>query len=120
MAELKKKRTRKKKVEETPCLSNEEMLTLKWHNEQFKVASLEEKLLGKEIEIISYKKALFQEKLLVANKELQLIEASQLKNAEEKRKIQSTSKAVNEHIKTRLGIKSKKWGYNPDTGEVIE
>jgi len=106
-------RTKSKKVEKRSHLTKEEMLMIDSFGKDVGLLNKDIAIKRKEIEILEIKRQLLGKDIDILGHNVLEIQA----------KISKISNKSSEYIKSlvkELDVKTSKFGYNPDTGEVIE
>lgn len=101
-------------------LSDREIAIMDIRNEKRQQYELEREQLGLKKDLLLEKKSHLESKLAGIDVELQLLDKHLEDQVRKEEQASLKNKTFVKELKNRLEIKSPRWGFNPDTGEIIE
>ena len=105
---------------EDKFLSSDEIIKMNDNINNDKILKKEREILILRKQINEHQKLLFEAKLESVSKDTQLLEFMTKTLGEKEYRIKNDRIAFHEAIRVKYDLVSPKWGFNPDTGELID
>ena len=105
--------------EKEKILTDAEILSLELKQKEQYIIKLEQQLLEREIDILKHKQARLKQEALLLDLDIYKSQSKSTDLVDKLNKSKESAKTLNKQLADKYNLKAN-WGYNPESGKIVE